>query len=390
MLTVHAILAMLQSLLMQQRRSRSPFPQLPLPEAAFGSMRWRDAAGCDERRTLLADVRSMLFYGEADGSRHSAPSGQELVAATAGELLAEWHGSSRRIAFFTSGSTGVPKACIHSAAMLAQEMAFLRPYFQGRTRIVSAVPAHHLYGFTFGVHLPSFCGIPVWRTVAMPHVIAATMQPGDAVIGLPLLWKALVQTGRMPSGKDILAVSATAPIEEDTLKALELAGFSLADIFGSSETGVAGIRTASHEAYRLSSHFRRTGPDTLDRLLPDSRHCPVRLEDTLHWRDDRHFLPAGRRDKAVQVGGVNVYPGQVAEKIRKLPEISDCAVRLMRPDEGTRLKAFIVPARMEDVRELRHKLRRRLKTMLTAEECPVSFSFGASLPRNGMGKLADW
>ena len=101
-------------------------------------------------------------------------------------------------------------------------------------------------------------------------------------------------------------------------------------------------------------------------------------------------MPTGRRDNAVQVGGVNVYPARIAAKIQSLPEIAACAVRPMRPEEGTRLKAFIVPFREENTQELKRSLRRRLKQMLSAEECPVSFSFGPSLPRNSMGKLADW
>lgn len=390
MLSVQAVLALLQSFLMQQRRSRSTFPQMPLTGETFGAMRWEDAAGSKDRRIVLENMHAMLFSGDADRERLPVPSGQETIAMTAGTLLAAWQSSPRRITFFTSGSTGTPKACFHSPATFAQEAAFLRPYFQGRTRILSVVPAHHLYGFSFGVHLPAFCGIPVHRTIALPHVIAAAMRPGDAVIGLPLLWQALLKTGNVPSGKDILAVSATAPIEEHTLRSLEQAGFALADIFGSSETGVTGIRTTSHGAYRLAPHFIRTGPDMLERSLPDAPRSPVHLEDHLHWLDDRHFLPTGRRDNAVQVGGVNVYPARIATKIQSLPGIAACAVRLMRPEEGTRLKAFIVPSREEDTQELKRSLRRRLRQMLSAEECPVAFSFGSSLPRNSMGKLADW
>lgn len=390
MLSVQAVLALLQSFLMQQRRSRSAFPQMPLAEETFGAMCWKDAAKSEERRIVLEHMHDMLFSGNADRGSIPVPPGQEKIATTAEILLAAWQSSPRRITFFTSGSTGTPKACSHSPAMFAQEAAFLRPYFQGRARILSVVPAHHLYGFSFGVHLPACCGIPVHRTIALPHIIAAAMRPGDAVIGLPLLWQALLKTGHVPSGKDILAVSATAPIEKHTLRGLEQAGFRIADIFGSSETGVAGMRTASHEAYRLAPHFFRTGPDMLERSLPDAPHSPVCLEDHLHWRDDRHFLPTGRRDNAVQVGGVNVYPARIAAKIQSLPGIAACAVRPMRPEEGTRLKAFIVPLREEDTQELKRSLRRRLKRMLSVEECPVSFSFGPSLPRNSMGKLADW
>lgn len=338
MLSAQAVLALLQSFLMQQRRSRSAFPQMPLAEETFGAMCWEDAADSGDRHIVMENVRAMLFSGDADRERIPVPSGQERIATTAGTLLAAWQSSPRRIIFFTSGSTGTPKACSHSPAMLAQEAAFLRPYFQGRTRILSVVPAHHLYGFSFGVHLPACCGIPVHRTIALPHVIAAAMRPGDAVIGLPLLWQALLKTGHVPSGKDILAVSATAPIEEHTLRSLEQAGFALADIFGSSETGVAGIRTTPHEAYQLAPHFFRTGPDMLERSLPDAPHCPVRLEDHLHWLDDRHFLPIGRRDNAVQVGGVNVYPARIAAKIQSLPGITRTQAQLAPPPQEDALR----------------------------------------------------
>lgn len=187
MLSVQAVLALLQSFLMQQRRSRSAFPQMPLAEEAFGAMCWEDAAKSEERRIVLENMHDMLFSGNADRVSIPVPPGQEKIATTAEILLAAWQSSSRRITFFTSGSTGTPKACSHSPAMFAQEAAFLRPYFQGRARILSVVPAHHLYGFSFGVHLPACCGIPVHRTIALPHVIAAAMRPGDAVIGLPLL-----------------------------------------------------------------------------------------------------------------------------------------------------------------------------------------------------------
>lgn len=390
MLSVPSVLSLLRSFLMQQRRSCGAFPQMPLALETFGTFRWEDAADERERRIILENMCAMLLCGEAERGCIPVPSGQERIATSAERLLAAWQSSSRRITFYTSGSTGIPKACPHSQSMLEQEAAFLAPYFHGRSRILSVVPAHHLYGFSFGVHLPAFCGIPVQQTIALPHVIAAAMRPGDAVIGLPLLWQALLKTGQVPAGKGILAVSATAPIEKQTLQGLEQVGFALADIFGSSETGVVGIRTASHEAYRIAPHFARTGPDTLERSLPDAPPHPVCLEDHFHWLDDRHFLPTGRRDNAVQVGGVNVYPARIAEKIKSLPGIADCTVRPMRPEEGARLKAFIVPSREEDIQELKRSLRRRLRQMLSAEECPVAFSFGPVLPRNSMGKLADW
>ncbi|MBQ4616138.1 MAG: AMP-binding protein [Mailhella sp.] len=390
MLSTQSFLALLQSFLMKRRRSGSPFPQMPLEEELFGRQRWSEVASAEDGYAVLKDMRAMLFHGDRDREAADVPAATERIASTAQSLLEEWLATSRNITFFTSGSTGTPKACTHSAQMLEQEAEFLKPYFEGRTGILSVVPAHHLYGFTFGVYLPAFCDIPVRRTIALPHVVTSALRDGDAVIGLPILWEALLRTGTKLSVTDVLAVSATAPISSSTLLGLEQAGFTIADIFGSSETGVAGIRVASDEPYRLSSYFLRADSEQLERLLPDGCRETVRLEDNVAWHGERHFLPSGRRDKAVQVGGVNVYPARVAERLRSLPEIADCAVRLMRPEEGNRLKAFIIPVREEEIPILQHSLRRRLKKLLTAEECPASFSFGSVLPRNSMNKLADW
>jgi hypothetical protein len=68
------------------------------------------------------------------------------------------------------------------------------------------------------------------------------------------------------------------------------------------------------------------------------------LQDRLEWIDGEHFVPNGRIDQAVQVGGTNVFPAYVAEVLAMHPGVAQCAVRLMRPDEGTRLKAFVVAA----------------------------------------------
>ena len=50
------------------------------------------------------------------------------------------------------------------------------------------------------------------------------------------------------------------------------------------------------------------------RKLPNGTLWTVPLQDDHIWPDERHFIPQGRKDYAVQVGGVNVYPAHV-EKV---------------------------------------------------------------------------
>ena len=62
----------------------------------------------------------------------------------------------------------------------------------------------------------------------------------------------------------------------------------------------------------------------------------------------------------------------------------------MRPEEGSRLKAFVVPSTGADPQVLRSELGRWTESRLTAPERPKAFAMGYQLPRNAMGKLSDW
>ena len=118
------------------------------------------------------------------------------------------------------------------------------------------------------------------------------------------------------------------------------------------------------------------------------------MPDTVQWVDATHFYPEKRKDFAVQVGGVNVYPERIAACIETHPAVEQCVVRLMQPEEGGRLKAFIVPAPAVPHAEreqmfgaaFRHWLAERLETAAR----PKSITLGNQLPRNAMGKLTDW
>jgi acyl-coenzyme A synthetase/AMP-(fatty) acid ligase len=81
----------------------------------------------------------------------------------------------------------------------------------------------------------------------------------------------------------------------------------------------------------------------------------------------------------------------VREVLRAHPQVADAAVRLMRPDEGRRLKAFVVPRPdASPPAALRGALERWLDQRLETAARPRSLTFGSELPRNPLGKAADW
>ena len=299
---------------------------------------------------------------------------------------------SAQLVFRTSGSSGEPKSCRHSLAALDREVAELGSLLPDCRRIVCAVPAHHIYGFLFTVLLPHALGVEVLDVRSkVPASVAALLRDGDVVVAHPVFWEAFA---RLASTKAcVVGVTSTSPCPPELAKAIVVSGISkLIQIYGSSETGGLGWRACEDDDFRLFEFWRRSADDgTLSRMQEQDSASPVIPPDRLVWTGDETFQVVGRRDAAVQVGGINVFPDRVARRLCQRPGVAQAAVRLMRPHEGARLKAFVAPSDPSaDVRSLREELTRWCDANLSVPERPKAFDFGPGLPSNGEGKSADW
>lgn len=313
------------------------------------------------------------------------------------ELVAEARKrGTRNMTFTTSGSTGQPKPCPQDWHSLVAEAFFFRHVFSQALqhpvqRVLALSPCQHIYGFLFSVLLPDLLGVPVIRgTRAFSQVQSRRLEAGDLVIGFPFAWKQLSRIRQaFPVG--VLGVTSTGPCDPHVILQLKQQGLRhLVEIYGSSETGGLGFRTQPDQPFLLLPRWECLD-DRDDLLLDRISSCPQPLNDRLQWQDTRLFYPIGRLDEAVQVGGINVFPSRVADQLRQLPQIQEVAVRLMSPEEGDRLKAFIVPAHPrlpEPV--LRMQLHAWCQHNLKTAERPQSFTFGSQLPRNALGKSSDW
>jgi len=335
--------------------------------------------------TSLADLLGFARAGMEDA----------LLART---TLAGWIATARAslarddtaLTFRTSGSSGAPKRCAHPLAGLWREVDELARLLPRRRRILSAVPAHHIYGFLFTVLLPQAEAAPVLDLRgSSPASLAAQLAPGDLVVAHPDFWNQVAALGpRFPH--DVAGVSSGASCADATARTLAAGGLRLLQVYGSSETAGVGWREEAGAPYRLFPYWRRGAVEnTIERSLAGEGER-FSLQDRLDWIDEAQFVPNGRLDAAVQVGGMNVYPAYVAEVLALHPGVRACVVRPMRPDEGARLKAFVVPDEGIAPASLRAELGQWLAERLTPPERPAAFSFGPALPRQPNGKPADW
>ena len=290
--------------------------------------------------------------------------------------------------FATSGSAGPVKHLRHALRDLLGEVdaahaAGLGPLAR-TTRVMPVVPAHHIYGFLWGVLYPARAGLPVVPAAdRAPGFVTRTAQADDLVIATPFLWERICEA-RTPFAPGVGGLVSGGPSTPALWQTVRAAGVdTLMEIYGATETGGIGTRTADAAPFALMPHLEEGPMSTLHRV---GDTAPLPLQDRLAFAAPSQFAVCGRIDDVVQVAGVNVSPAAVADAIRAVPGVAETAVR----HDGARLKAFVVPAEGVAPEALCADVRAHLGAVLPASARPASIATGAALPRNAMGKLCDW
>ncbi len=312
--------------------------------------------------------------------------------------MADWIAEARRcmppgagnVGFRTSGSTGRPKFFVHEFDDLAQEIESLAAIFSDRKRIVSVVAAHHIYGFLFTVLLPMRLSVGVVDARAhASHTVRAALEPGDLLVAFPTYWQSLAHVAWIPG---VTGVTSGAPCSRELAEALYADGIDrLVDIYGSTETGGIAWRENADKPFRLFPHINRDDEHSVRKATGSySRSHP--LPNHVTWHGPDLIIPLSRKDGAVQVGAVNVSLDAVRAVLLAHPGVADAEVRLMRPDEGERIKAFIVSrdAAAGPNDQLRRDLETWVAERLQPLERPRAFTFGTAVPTDAMGKKTDW
>jgi len=294
----------------------------------------------------------------------------------------------QELTFHTSGSTGTPKPCRHTLAGLEAEIRVQSRHLGPMRRVIGMVPGHHIYGFLFTILLPRLLNVPFMDARGrMPGRVVAEMAAGDLLVAVPEQWALIARTA--PGDlTDRAGLCSTGPLNPALFAELTGRGLTLTEIYGSSETAGIGWRRSPDAPFCLLDGLRLSADGT--RLDQGWQGQGQDLLDRVEMVADGQFRLRGRRDSAVQVGGINVFPDLVAARLRQHPDVAEVAVRPVAIGDGLRLKAFIVPAGTADTDSLTARLTDWVQIHLKPEERPKSWTFGPVLPTSAMGKLRDW
>lgn len=295
---------------------------------------------------------------------------------------------NKQINFFTSGSTGTPKSCIHPQEVIKEETDGVAFLFNNIKRIVSTAPSHHSYGFIFGLQLPKLLNLDVISKAPLPFLEwNEILREGDLLVTFPLFLKLLVDIDfKFPKGVTVLTSTSSCP--DSIFDEIYKRGASqIIEIYGSSETGAIGFREAAGAPFFLLPfwNYDERGSE-ISEIFRKKTSLRCELPDIVRTKGERVFTVIERKDHAVKVAGINVYPLRIEKILKKHALIKDAVVRL----GGDRLKAFIVLREDADEKSAKKSIHDYMHSMLTAHELPKNITFGTQLPLTPFGKKADW
>jgi len=371
-------------------------------------------------RTACPELSHVLLFGDdAFSGKLSSKSTDFTAVDTAAEEPA--------LIAFTSGTTGIPKGCIHLHRDVMAMCEVVPGYWLKPTADDVFIGTPPL-AFTFG--LGGLLCFPLWArasTVLLekltPPALLEAIEQYHATICVTSPTGYRQMTGLVPQ-HDIKrlkkCVSAGEALPVDTRKKWrEVTGIQIYDGIGGTELihiylasdpdnyreGALGKELPGYRGMLVDDQMKpvavgETGKLALKgptgcRYLSDDRQTSFVKDgwnitgDTYHQDSDGYFYYHARVDDIIVTSGYNVAGPEVESVLLEHPAVSECAViGVPDPDRGQVLKAFIVLNQGYRADEEMVKiLQNFVKQNAAPYKYPRAIEFVTGLPRTETGKL---
>ena len=293
--------------------------ETPLFEGGIELTR-QEAAACADRL--------FRFFGASGDTINGASRLGDWVDKTTSQV-------DRNLTEFTFAAAGDGVTEVrHRADVIFADAASAANLLYGRRRILSLVAPHSLIGFMLSVLAPNLLQAPAVDVRGMsPEELKKFLTFGDALVATPSLWRYLIAQG-VYAPDNAMAVFFGEPMTPELAAEIRKAGFGAQrEIYGSTEHGLIGWRDSPSDPFALFDQWRRHSDD-IRRLIPSGEVLDVTPMDVFAWESDRRFRLGVRRDGAVQIGAVNVFPARIAQKIEEHPEIARCEIMVAKHAAG--------------------------------------------------------
>jgi len=361
----------------------------------------------------LPSVRSVLLLGSLGDVEGELPA--------AGDREADRLDSRLAAVLYTSGTTGAPRGALvsHTRELdAARHLASVLSLTPGVTTVL-VVPVAHAFGLTclLASVATAGCSLLVRSTFSPRPLLDAIRRSGACVVhGPPMLFASLVEA--QPEGlASVRGFVAGAAPSSALLARLDTAGAGILNLYGLTEAGaVSCCRPDDPPALRHTTAGRPLpgfevrigeretsepglgelelrGPAVTPGYLARGPEAdqPFRTDGWFRTGDlasveDGFVRIAGRSKELVNVGGFNVFPGEVEAVLLSHADVAGAAV-VGLPDArlGETLRAFVVARPGSDLTAAR--LLGFARERLAGYKLPYSIRLVDALPLLPSGKL---
>ena len=320
---------------------------------------------------------------------------------------------------YTSGTTGRPRAAVHTQANLLANMRIAARVQQlvEQDRVLTVLPLFHAGGLCIQTLPALYAGASVSlhaRFGADATLAALAQERPTLTLQVPATMKALVEHPQWPQA-DLSCLRAmwagSSVLPAALVRAFLDRGVPLCNVYGSTETGPFSIAlpaasAASHagscgwpapevdvmlaDVKSGTGELLVRGPNVVARYWPGQPACDdqgwFHTGDLASRAADGSYTVVGRAKELIISGGENIHPLEIEIAIADHPAVAECAAFGL-PDaqwgEAVAVAIVLHPGAQLSQQALRQHLSGRLARF----KLPRRVFFVAALPKTALGKL---
>ncbi|WP_395686474.1 class I adenylate-forming enzyme family protein [Caenimonas koreensis] len=320
---------------------------------------------------------------------------------------------------FTSGTTGQPKAAIHTQASLLANMR-IAAQVQGITRqdvVATMLPLFHVGGLCIQTLPALYAGAKViLHPKFVPEAAIDCFEHDRPTLTLqvPATMKALIDHPRWP-GADLRSLRAvwagSSVLPAPLVAAFHNRGLPVCNVYGATETGPFSIALPPEHAV---SHAGSCGwpapgvevqlagvkggvgevlvraPNVVSRYWPDEPACDeagwFHTGDLASRAGDGSYTIVGRSKDLIISGGENIHPAEIEAALALHDAIAECAAFALPDDRWGEVVAVAV-VRVAGAACTQEELAGFLAARLARFKLPHRWLFVDALPKTALGKV---
>lgn len=381
--------------------------------------------GCRAAQTATPSTFCFQLASNSTGVRPWLPDHAEPPAGATAPDMAQ----GAAVILFSSGTTGQPKAIVHTAASIeALHRTLLATWrLSPADRVLGALPFHTIYGLLFSAGSALYAGAGLvllerfrprdaLAAIETHHLTTAALVPAMALMILNLEDRHVFDLSSLRA-----VYTASAPISEHDIARFHafcgapvIANYGLTEIPGAAveradqphHAGSVGKLSPGFEAMARdadgdplppgeSGEITLRGPTLMAGYLGDEAQTAQRVRDgwihtqDIGWVDaEGHIFLSGRTSDMIIRGGLNISPLEIESVLSTHEAVVEAAV-VGRPDPilGQIVVACVVPAPAANRTTMHAELTAHCRQSLSAPKVPAEFHLFEALPRNAGGKV---